>query len=116
MHNEDVPLGSNVKPILVQSQISGILAVTAQLTYDFVVYTTPDLWMGSQCAPVWEVSFTIWAGFISISNAYKKLIRFRSRSYMGGLYRVRRGKLLRIQEVELSKSLSYHDEFFLSFN
>ena len=39
MHNEDVHLGSNVIPILIAAQFSGILAATLKLTYDFVVDT-----------------------------------------------------------------------------
>ena len=47
MYNGDVPLGSNVIPILVDAQlillnaqISWILAATEKLTCDFVVKTT----------------------------------------------------------------------------
>ena len=48
MHNGDVPLDSKLNPdssrrtMFLNAQISGILAATWKLTYDFAVHTTQD--------------------------------------------------------------------------
>ena len=49
MHNEDVPLGSNVNtilvaaPMLLDAEISGILPAIQKQTYDFIVHTALGL-------------------------------------------------------------------------
>ena len=40
MYNGDVPLDSNIIPILLNAQISGIPTATQKQTYDFAVHIT----------------------------------------------------------------------------